>query len=176
MENLKAELDRIEAELAEVKRQYDFFLQGTRRTEPVEERRRLEASVRRFGNRRFPNTQDQFRFSSLQSRFYSFANLWARMVRELEEGRLHRDASGNLVARGAPAPAPVDDSHLDRVMEELREARSRCGMSVAENDLAAIRKTLADRAKELAEQSGKRTVEYRVTVEGGKPKIKAALS
>ncbi len=174
MENLKAELDRIEAELAELKRQYDFFFQGTRRTEPVEERRRLEASVRRFGNRRFPNTQDQFRFSSLQSRFYSFANLWARMVRELEEGRLHRDASGNLVARAAPAP--VDDSHLDRVMEDLRAARVRCGMSVGENDLAAIRKTLADRARELSEQSGKRTVEYRVTVEDGKPKIKAALS
>ena len=87
---MKNALDRIEADLNELKRQYDLFFQGTRRTEPQEERKVLGWMVNRMGQRKLPNTSDQFRFSSLQNRFYSYSNLWTRMIRDLEEGRLTR--------------------------------------------------------------------------------------
>ena len=82
----KEMLDRIEAEIAGVKRQYDLFFQGIRRSDPSDKRREVEETVRRMGQRKIVNSNDQFRFHGLQSRFYSLSNLWARMVRDLEEG------------------------------------------------------------------------------------------
>lgn len=175
MESLKAALDRIEADILEVKRQYDLFFQGTRRAEPTEERRILEWMIRRMGQRKIPNTSDQFRFHGLQSRFHSLANLWTRMARDLEEGRLTRDASGSLVRAGAGGEGPVDRDHLEQVVEQIRSARAECGMGTDAEAAEALRRMLTERAKEIAEKAGGKKVVFRVSVEDGKPKVKAGL-
>lgn len=175
MTNLKDALDRIETDLADLKRQYDLFFQGVRRSEPQEERRILEWMVRRLGQRKIPNTTDQFRFTGLQSRFHSYSNLWTRMVRDLEEGRLERDARGNLVRTKGAREEPVAPDHLDQVLEQLRNARQECGIPTEERDIASLRKTLLSRAAEIAGTSGARRVEFRVVIEEGKPKVKAGL-
>ncbi len=38
-----------------------------------------------------------------------------------------------------------------------------------------IRQTLSARAEEIAQKAGGKKVEFRVSVEGGKPKIKAVM-
>jgi hypothetical protein len=175
--DLKEALDRIEAEIAGVKRQYDFFFQGARRSEPSDLRREVDETIRRMGQRRIINTNDQFRFHTLQSRFYSLSNLWMRMIRDLEEGRLGRDPSGAVVRGTRPRPAddPVEPNHLEQVMGELSEARRTCGLPAEEEDLSAIRETLLSRAREISVKSGGRKVEFRISVEGGKPKVKASV-
>lgn len=174
-EDLKELLDRIEADIAEVKRQYDLFFQGVRRQEPAETRREVEETVRRMGQRKITNSNDQFRFNNLQSRFYSFSNLWTRTVRDLEEGRLVRDRSGILLRVAAPARSPVDPAHLERVLRDLLAARRACGLSAEEGDISLARETLLTRAREIAGNSGSRRVEFRVSVEEGKPKVKALV-
>lgn len=174
-EDMKDQLDRIEADIAEVKRQYDLFFQGARRQEPFETRREVEETVRRMGQRKINNTNDQFRFNNLQSRFYSFSNLWIRTVRELEEGRLVRDRSGILVRSANLSQTPVDPAHLEQVLRELLAARRACGLPAEEADLTMARDTLLSRARELAGKSGAHKVEFRVCVEEGKPKVKAVV-
>ena len=173
MTNLKIALDRIEADLVELEHQYKLFFQGVRRTEPQEERRILEWMVRRMGQRKITNTADQFRFNSLQGRFHSFTNLWTRMTRELEEGRLERDTRGNLVRTKVSPGEPVPPEHLNQVLDQLRSARQECGIPTEENDLESLRDMLKSRAAEIAHRSGANQVEFRVTIEGGKPKVKA---
>lgn len=173
MESLKVALDRIEADIAEVKRQYDLFFQGIRRAEPTEERRILEWMVRRIGQRRIPNTSDQFRFTTLQGRFHSLSNLWTRMVRDLEVGRLTRDAAGTLVRPAPRAESPVEKDHLEQVVEQIRSARTECGMRTDAEDLDSLRRMLTERAREIAGKTGGKKVTFRVTVEDGKPKVKA---
>jgi hypothetical protein len=172
---LKEALDQIEAAIVNVKRQYDLFFQGARRSEPSDKRREVEETIRRMGQRKIVNTNDQFRFNNLQTRFYSFSNLWARMIRDLEEGRLTRDASGALVRGRSPASDPVDPAHLDQVIGELMEARRTCGLPAGEEDLSATREALLARAREIAGKSGAGKVEFRISVEEGKPKIKALV-
>jgi leucyl-tRNA synthetase len=171
--NLRVALDRIETDLNELKRQYELFFHGVRRTEPQEERKILEWMVRRMGQRKIMNTADQFRFNSVQGRFYSYTNLWTRMTRDLEEGRLERDARGNLVRTKLTPAEPVPPEHLDQVLDQLRSARQECGIATEENDLESLRETLRSRAAEIAHRSGAKQVEFRVTIEGGKPKVKA---
>jgi hypothetical protein len=173
--DLKETLDQIEAEIANVKRQYDLFFQGIRRSEPSDKRKEVEETIRRMGQRKIVNTNDQFRFNNLQTRFYSFTNLWLRMVRDLEEGRLIRDPSGALVHGRSPASDPVEPAHLDQVIGELMEARRSCGLPAGEEDLSATREALLARAREIAGKSGANKVEFRISVEEGKPKIKALV-
>lgn len=173
MKSLKAALDRIESDIGELKRQYELFFQGSRRTEPSEERRTLEWMVRRMGQRKIPNTSDQFRFISLQGRFQTLANLWTRMVRDLEEGRLSRDATGAVVRARSQENHPVDREHLEAVVEQIRMARTECGMPTGPEDTESLRRTLLERARQIAEKSGAGKVEFRVSVEDGKPKVRA---
>lgn len=175
--DMKEMLDRIEAEIAGIKRQYDLFFQGIRRSEPSEKRREVEETVRRMGQRKIVNSNDQFRFHSLQSRFYSLSNLWVRMVRDLEEGRMKRDPAGTLVRGTSPPPDPVNLAHIEQVIAELTEARRACGLPVGEEkDLSETREALLARAREIAGKSGGRKVEFRISVEEGKPKVKARVS
>lgn len=173
--DMKETLDRIEAEIAKVKRQYDLFFQGARRSEPTDNRREVEETIRRMGQRKIINTNEQFRFNNLQTRFYSFSNLWARMVRDMEEGKLARDSSGSLVRGRSPVRDPVDDAGLDQVIRELVEARKECGLPAGEEDLSATREALLARAREIAEKSGASKVEFQVRIEEGKPKVKAVV-
>ena len=175
MTTIRDALDRIESDLVGLKRQYDLFFQGVRKTEPQEERKMLEWMVKRLAHRKLPNTKDQFRFATLQSRFYSYSNLWTRMVRDLEEGRLARDPRGNLVRTKGLADPPVTPDHLEQVLEQLRSARQECGLQTGERDIDSLREMLLSRAAEIAGKSGTRRVEFRVTIEGGKPKVKAGL-
>lgn len=187
MVNMKALLDRLEADIGEAKRQYDSFFQGTRRTEPIAERRALEEALRKLGQRRVTNSADQFRFNALQGRFHALANLWSRTTRDLEEGRLVRDARGGVARREpdaapagpqappAPAGASVDPDHLEQVVAKFQAARGACGIVGGAGDAATVRETLEARARELSGRSGGKRVEFRVTIEGGKPKIKAVL-
>lgn len=173
MESLKASLDQIESDIATLKREYDLFFKGHRRTEPSEERRILEWMVRRLGQRKIPNTSDQFRFATLQGRFHSLSSLWSRMVRDLEEGRLTRDLSGSVVRSTSEARSPVDQEHLEVVVEQIRKARDECGMPTGPVETERLRKTLLERARQITEKSGPGKVEFRVSVEDGKPKVRA---
>ena len=175
MTDLKDALDRIEQDFKELKRQYDLFFQGGRRSEPMEERRILEWMVRRLGQRKITNTTDQFRFHTLQGKFHSYSNLWTRMVRDLEEGHLLRDIRGNLVRTKTLPAEPVTPDHLDTVIEQLKSARRECGIATEEKDIDSLRDMLRSRAVEIAGKAGGRRVEFRVTIEGGKPKVKAGL-
>lgn len=173
MESLKVALDRIEADIGELKRQYDLFFQGIRRTEPAEERRILEWMVRRMGQRKIPNSADQFRFTTLQGKFHSLANLWTRMVRDLEEGRLSRDTTGAVIRLKPEESSPVDREHLKTVVEQIRKARTECGMPTGPEETESLRRTLLERARQIARKSGAGKVEFRVSVEDGKPKVRA---
>jgi hypothetical protein len=173
--DLKETLDRLEVEIADVKRQYDLFFQGVRRTEPSDRRMEVEETIRRMGQRRIINTNDQFRFNSLQGRFYSFSNLWIRMTRDLEEGRLSRDHSGAVVRNKASAKDPVEPGHMEKVLEELLEARKACGIPTGDEDISAIRETLLSSARDISGKAGGRNVEFRISVEDGKPKVKASV-
>ena len=202
-EDPKVLLAQLEAELTELKHQYDLFFQGGRRGEPTRERNDLESRFLVLSRRTLGSNSDNLRFSTLLGKFRSNANMWTRTVRDFEEGRLRRDKTGALTRVGigsstgsvsappppqapiaaqkpaqAQAPQPVDagQGHLDRAAKELLQARQQCGLKSDPAEMEAIRKMLRSRAEEISASAGGKNVEFRVTVENGKPKIKARLS
>jgi hypothetical protein len=172
----KGLLDRLEMDLVALKHEYDLFLNGKRRAEPMRERRELETKLLVGSRRAIVGNADQLRFNNISGRYWAYANLWTRTVRDLEEGRLHRDVGGSVRRTPAERKEPVDREHIDRAAEALLEARRSCGLAGDPSDLPSIRETLYTRALEISESGGGKKVEFVVSVEEGKPKVKAVLS
>ena len=80
IELLEAELKRLEAE-------YNMFFGGRLPRPPWETRSRVVALVKRLDRMRLSNYGDRFRFTTLQTRFATFADLWDRGLKAREEGR-----------------------------------------------------------------------------------------
>jgi hypothetical protein len=175
VDDAKAMLDQLEAALADLKHQYDLFFSGKRRGEPTKERKGIETKLLSWSRRAIVNNTDQLRFNNLSGRFWAYANLWSRTVRDLEEGRIRRDPVGAVGRGGVEPKDPVAREHLDRVTAELLEARRSCGVGGDESEGPALRDTLYARALEISSSAGGKRVEFRVTVEEGKPKVKAVL-
>ena len=118
---------------------------------------------------------DQLRFNILSGRYWAYANLWTRTVRDLEEGRMRRDSGGFVRRVVGERGDPVDREHVDRAAESLLEARRSCGLPGGPADIPSLREMLYARALEISASAGGKKVEFLVSVEGGKPKGKAVL-
>jgi hypothetical protein len=171
----KEMLDRLERDLVALKHEYDLFLNGKRRAEPTKERKELEMKILAGSRRSIVGNADQLRFNNLSGRYWTYANLWTRTVRELEEGRMHRDSRGNVKRGSRERRDPVDREHLDRAADALLEARRSCGLPGDPSDIPSLRDTLYARALEISASAGGKKVEFIVSVEEGKPKVKAVL-
>ena len=165
-------LNRLELDLAALKHEYDLFFNGKRRAEPMKERKELETKLLVGSRRTIVGNADQLRFNNLSGRYWTYANLWTRTVRDLEEGRMHRDSGGNV---RRVSGEPVDREQIDRTAEALLEARRSCGLAGDPSDIPSLRETLYARALEISASAGGKKVEFVVSVEGGKPKVKAVL-
>ena len=85
--DLERELELLEAELKRLEAEYNMFFAGRLPRPPWETRGRVTAMVRRLDNTHIPNTGGKFRFTTLQSRFQTFSDLWDRGLKAREEGR-----------------------------------------------------------------------------------------
>jgi len=171
----KAMLDRLEEALVALKHEYDLFFNGKRRAEPMKERKELETKLLVGSRRTIVGNADQLRFNNLSGRYWTYANLWTRTVRDLEEGRMHRDSGGNVRRGSGEREGPVDREHVDRAAEALLEARRSCGLAGGTSDIPSLRETLYARAMEISASAGGKKVEFLVSIEEGKPKVKAVL-
>ena len=171
----KGMLDRLEQDLLALKHEYDLFFNGKRRAEPMKERKELETKLLVGSRRTMVGNADQLRFNNLSGRYWTYANLWTRTVRDLEEGRMHRDSGGKVKRVSGEQGEPVDREHVDRAAEALLEARLSCGLAGDPSDIPSLRETLYARAREISASAGGKRVEFLVSVEEGKPKVKAVL-
>ena len=171
----KEMLDRMERDLAALKHEYDFFFNGKRHSEPMKERKEMETKILAGSRRSIVGNADQLRFNNISGRYWTYANLWTRMVRDLEEGRSHRDSGGNVKRGPRERRETVDREHIDRAAEALLEARRSCGLAGDQSDIPSLRDTLYARALEISASAGGKKVEFLVSVEEGKPKVKAVV-
>ena len=85
--DVNRELTTLEGELKRLEAEYNMFFAGRLPRPPWETRGRVEALVKRIDRAYISNTGERFRFSTLQSRFQTFADLWERGLKAREEGR-----------------------------------------------------------------------------------------
>ena len=84
---IERDLQRLEAELRRLEAEYNMFFAGRLPKPPWETRSRVKSILKQYDRTYIQNYGDRFRFTTLQSRFATFADLWDRGLRAREEGR-----------------------------------------------------------------------------------------
>ena len=176
--NIERDLQRLEADLKQLEAEYNMFFSGRLPKPPWETRARVEATVKHYDRAHIVNTGDRFRFTTLQSRFAAFIDLWDRGLRAREEGRPGPFAQ----QRGPKEPEkkgpedrilhvssfrdPVREiDKLTELYESLAEARRDVGEAAPPfHKFADLVKNQVKKLK----QSGTPEVAFRVAVKDGK--------
>ena len=172
------DLTRLETDLKQLEAEYNMFFSGRLPTPPWETRARVEALVKQFDRGHIPNTGDRFRFTTLQSRYATFIDLWDRGLRAREEGR-----PGPFAKKHTPAEAakkgpenrilhvssfrdPVREiDKLTDLYESLAEARREVGEDAP--PFHKFAELVKNQVKKLRD-TGSPEVAFRVAVKDGK--------
>ena len=177
--SVERDLQRLETELRRLEAEYNMFFAGRLPKPPWETRSRVDAIVKQFDRAHIQNTGDRFRFTTLQSRYAAFIDLWDRGLRAREEGRsgpfVHKrkeekvepkKAAEDRVLRVAAFKNPVQEQDkLHDLYDSLVEARRSIGEDALPfHKFADLVKTQVKKLRE----SGSPEVAFRVAVKDGK--------
>jgi hypothetical protein len=81
------DLDLIDKLTRQLQVEWDKFFGGVEKRAPNELKGKLEALIRRYAYQEMSNNAERFRYQSLSTRYSTFAEMWSKRVRALEEGR-----------------------------------------------------------------------------------------
>ncbi|HVR44029.1 MAG TPA: MXAN_5187 C-terminal domain-containing protein [Thermoanaerobaculia bacterium] len=196
-------LTQFEESLRKLKIQYHLFFSGIRKLPPSEDRRRLDNLVRELSQTRMRDNASRFRFNTMLGRYNQFQELWARQLREQEEGPLDyrrrmaaleaasdqaaaSDAAGGASAGGALDDQAVTggpgDSYVKVTGETTEAAAKRLYAQIAEAQktlgkgglsLAQVEHIVRSQTEVMRSRFSVEEVGFRVEVVDGKVKLKA---
>ncbi len=111
----KKRLDDLEKSSDSIKRDYDQFFLGLSKRPPTTAQAQFAGQMRKIkeDELREWNTQDKFRFNQIHARFVSMERVWARELKQVEDGTHKRDKLKVSLAkkRDAAAAAAAAQSH-----------------------------------------------------------------
>ncbi|MEZ4332122.1 MAG: MXAN_5187 C-terminal domain-containing protein [Myxococcota bacterium] len=198
------ELKLLEIKLNQLKLDYEKYFIGTRPTEPAQLRSEVQKVVIKFANTRLTNSALRFKFNSLNGRYQAFKRQWDTILRQIEAGTYKRHVfKANLhdrergVGADATSPAPTSPASAGAgaaaagagtagaggkgggrgsgdLFETYRAAMQAAGQDTSSLSRAKLESVLARQASELKKKLGCEKVSFKVVVQGGKVKLKAA--
>lgn len=173
------ELQVLESELKRLEAEYNMYFAGRLPRPPWETRKHVDTMVKRLDRSHIPNYGDRFRFSTLQTRFTKFVELWDRGLRAKEEGRPSPFTHGHKAAEPRRAPAarervvhatsfsdPMREADkLRDLYHNLADARREAGQeNIPFHKFAELVRTQVNKLK----QKGSTEVAFRVAMKDGK--------
>jgi hypothetical protein len=179
---LVEDLAHLELQLKTLITRYEQYFIGLEKREPLQLLSEVEKMVRRYTNAPISNTMLKHKFVMLTARFNTYREQWNRILRLIEDGKYFRDRFiRDLHQRqrtAAPSAReavrqPSHDNELDRLFNELREARKNCHMPVESLTRDMVAATIEKSKPALIAKLGTDDLSFRIVVENGKPKIKA---
>jgi hypothetical protein len=177
------DLAQLERQLTNLITRYEQYFIGLEKREPLQLLDEVERLVRRHAGATISNTMLKHRFSMLTSRLTTYREHWNRIRRLMEEGKYSRDRFISELRQrqrdtgaqaGGRTEQPSPESELDRLFDELREARMTCHMPVEKLTREMVAASIEKSKPALIARLGTDDIHFRVVVENGKPKIKAA--
>jgi hypothetical protein len=99
------EIDRLEEDIRKLKNKFDQFFAGIQKMPPTTDRRNLETFIHELNKQNFRDNTRRFRFNTLLTRYNQYREMWARRMREREEGPLEFKRR-QAALESEPAPPP----------------------------------------------------------------------
>jgi hypothetical protein len=100
------ELDQLEEDIRRLKNKYDQFFTGIVKIPPSFDRHQVEAFIHEIGKQKMRDNTRRFRFNTILSRYNQYREMWARKMREREEGPLDFRTRQKMMNQPAERPEP----------------------------------------------------------------------
>ena len=117
----KKELDDLEKTTESIRRDFDQFFQGLSKRPPTSAQAQLAGRMRKLKEEEIKdwNTQDKFRFNQIHARFVSMERMWARTLKQIEDGTYKRDKFkvARLKQRDAATTSAAPREALDATVD-----------------------------------------------------------
>ena len=205
MATIDEDLSQIEKDIRTLKIEYEQFFGGGRPRPPTDTQWRVDTMVRRYNDRIGQlNFSQRFRFNNLAQTYAKYQDMWRKKLMQKEGAvtqhhfgsaakaieadraskaakvaRPAAAAKGASAARAAFSLSFSDPAHEQEKVQELYrnviEARAEGGEKSGEPSLKDFERFVRKKTKELQNKGGRR-VEYTVSIEGGRFKLKARIS
>ncbi|MDO9079722.1 MAG: MXAN_5187 C-terminal domain-containing protein [Desulfuromonadales bacterium] len=170
---IEQELNRIEETIRLIDQNYEKYFAGIERRPPEKMRDDLSLELRRFANRYIPQTDLRYRYQMLATRFYSYSGNWERLMKQIEEGKFVRKLERLRGGSAAPAASRKEGGTTPIQSEAERISAEIAAISGKAPDRQKIATLLAEQRAQLTSRFAGREIEFIVTCEDGKPKLKA---
>lgn len=168
---LTAEMDQLEKAIKELEIAYEQYFMGIEKREPLNARRKLNRQLRRLINRYIPQVDLRFRLQSISSRFHSYAGHWDRILRLIDEGKYERHTSKlQRTSKASPRKSAAPEDPWEELYGKLVAVHQECGLPAPPRE--QVDRFMTKQQEKIRQKFGSRSVDYEVTTENGKPKIK----
>ena len=178
--DLRAELDRLEEAVTDLKMQYEQYFTGLVPLPPDKLHAEVKRRLRALLSAPFRGSEVNYRLRALKQRYQTFDSYFQRVLKQREDGVYHRDVfKANLreqiaseeqygqTAEGAAAKG------IKELFESYRRALETHAGKGSDLDFNAFKESLTRRAKELREKHGVKKLTFKVVVKDGRVTVQA---
>ena len=180
--DLRAELERLERMIADLKVQYEQYFTGMMPLAPDKLHNDVKRKIRELLKAPLKNHSINFKLKTLEGRYGTFNNYWQRVLKQREEGTYNKDVfKANLREQNALEDAKQEtetgkaEGGVQALFRSYREALEKSTGQKQELNFDAFKKSLVERAKEFKEKNKDKKVKFKVVVENGQVKVKAKI-
>jgi hypothetical protein len=171
------DLNKLEEGLRRLRVEYESYFSGGLPKPPRDSAFRIESTMKRMSEKMAEfSLRQRFRFNQLQQKYMVYRGLWRKRVRDLEEGR-SRQESAPLPAqeffRIATQSPETEGDKVNRLFDALMDAKRQMGESTPATDRDLFSAFVRKKAGEIKRRLRCESVEFCVTIEDGRVKLKA---
>jgi len=175
------ELLKLDDYIRRLKIEYEVYFNGGSPRPPHDTLFRVETLIKKYSDASKLNFGQRFKFNQLVQKYAINNDLWRRKLKEKEEGRGQFGAQ----RREAPPAGPVrivcsdpskEQEKVDQLLKAVIEAKRQVGERVDNIDPMTFSKFVQDKTKQVRESLSCEKVQFSVSVEDGKVKLKAVKS
>ena len=173
------ELNKFDDNIRRLKIEYEAYFNGGQPRPPHDLLFRVETTIKKFSDASKLNFGQRFRFNQLVQKFAVHNDLWRKRLKDKEEGRgrfarrVEQEAKGDSTVRVICSHPPDEQDKVDLLLKALISAKQKVGEKTDNVDPAAFAKFVADKTQQVRESLGCEKVQFTVSVEEGKVKLKA---
>lgn len=166
-------LSALEIKLKNIKTEWDFYFGGQRRTPPYKEQENFEKELNKIKNASITDNALRFKFNSILSNFLSYKELWAKRVRQIEEGKARVTKEKILTQKEKPKEIVIGkQSNLKEQIEDIYLAFSSLSDNSKPSSFIEFEKKLKQQLMDLFRKTNCQMLKVTIVSEEGKRKIK----
>lgn len=186
------ELTELDGKIKLLRQHMEQYFLGIERIPPLEEWEKVKKEMQAMMRRNFTNTAVKFRRNSLNQRLITDSNYYRRTLKQIEEGTYYRDRfkadlrekqrlreeqrqkEKMAKARAQPGAAakPKGGGAIDSLHSAYMAARAKTGEG-GNVSREALQSVVQKQVAAIKQRYNCKRVEFKVSIEGGKAKLKA---